>query len=359
MKIVIIGQFGIEAFGFHIKENLEAMGHEVVACIPFSNDKNVMMYRVTPIDKVINKIKRKMLFASPRLRRFSLKHIFVALKHIKCDLVICTYDYFLPDEIELIRKITGGKIILWFPDAISNYQRGLAIIAGYDALFYKEPYIVKYLHDIYKLNVFYLPEAFSKLRHTPTCDYHNENVLKDKYRCDIVMIGSLHSARLPLLERLTDFDLKIYGNRGTWWLNTSKVIQYHTNKFLSNHDKADAIKYAKISLNTIDPPEIYGVNVRTFEYAGAGGFQIAQHKKAIGDLFVCDREIVTYRTMDEMIQKVRYYLGHNDERNKIANAGKIRAWKDHDYQKRLTRLINMTFKENIIDEDRFDYRILK
>lgn len=357
MKIVIIGQFGIEAFGLHIKENLEAMGHNVISTIPFAEDESEMMYHIHKLFKIQTYIKRSLLFASPKLRKCVLKHIFSKINSRKCDLIICTYDYFLKDEISEIREKTGAKVVMWFPDHPGRLDRETVINAEYDAIFYKEPYLVRQFNNIYGLNVFYLPEAFSVLRHIPTRELSQEKI--KEYRCDIASIGSLHSARVPILEKLVKYNLKIYGSKGPWWLRTNNLVQYHTGKFLAYNDKADAIKYAKISLNTVQPTEFEGVNVRTFEYAGAGGFQLMQYKKALPDLFEIDKEVVTYKTADEMIEKIEYYLQHKAERIKIAQAGKERAWKDHDYQKRLTRLINMTFKGNITKEDRYDYHILK
>ena len=84
-----------------------------------------------------------------------------------------------------------------------------------------------------------------------------------------------------------------------------------------------------------------------------------QFKEGLPDLFEIDKEVVTYETAEEMIEKINYYLNHDEERQAIAEAGKNRAWKDHDYKKRLTRLINMTFKDMVTDKDRYDYRILK
>lgn len=350
MKIVIIGQFGLEAFGLHIAENLNTMGHKVLACIPFSEDKTQMMYKVSALNKTYSYINNSMLFASRKSRYYVTRHIFKRIDGIKCDLVICTYDYFLRDEVSRIRKMTGAKVVMWFPDAISGTGRELVLNAGFDAVFYKEPFFVRELVNIYKLNVFYLPEAFSVIQHTPTGQKSAKSV------CEVLVIASLHSARVPILKRLTKYDLKIYGSQGPWWLDTKVLKPFHAGQFVSYHEKADIIQNSKIALNTVSPTEIEGVNVRTFEYAGAGGFQLMEYKKALPELFVIDKEVVTYKTTDEMIEKIDYYLQHEKERNEIAEAGKIRAWKDHDYQKRLARLINMTFKEDATLEDRLDYR---
>jgi len=53
---------------------------------------------------------------------------------------------------------------------------------------------------------------------------------------------------------------------------------------------------------------------------------------------VPDREVVTYGTTREMIEKIRFYLAHEDERRNIAEAGYARVLRDHTYERRLRDL---------------------
>jgi spore maturation protein CgeB len=54
--------------------------------------------------------------------------------------------------------------------------------------------------------------------------------------------------------------------------------------------------------------------------------------------------MVFYRGAEELIQKVRYYLGHDDERRRIAKAGYERTIKDHTYEKRFREIFSIIFK---------------
>ena len=47
------------------------------------------------------------------------------------------------------------------------------------------------------------------------------------------------------------------------------------------------------------------------------------------DFFIADKEIVTYESPDEAIEKIEYLLEHEEERTAIAEAGKIRTLTDH------------------------------
>ena len=47
------------------------------------------------------------------------------------------------------------------------------------------------------------------------------------------------------------------------------------------------------------------------------------------DLFEEDKEVVTYSSIDEAVEKVTYLLNHPDEAEQIAKAGQARTLKDH------------------------------
>lgn len=355
MNITVVGSFDTENFGLHIAENLEHMGYHVRRVA--STKRHDAFQRYGRLNSVLRVLDRQMHFASAKTRRFVEKPVLEEIAAKPAELIITTFDFFFKEELDTIRAaIPGVKIVMWFPDHMKSFDRAFFMTAGYDALFFKDPFIVKNLYDIYEMNVFYLPEAFSKLRHTVTDDFEAR---RDEYDCDIAMIGSQHSFRVPLLEKLLDFDIKLYGVGNPWWLNTDKIKKFYTGKFAADHEKANAFCGAKIALNTLYFAEVEGVNVRAFEIAGAGAFQLVQWKPGLGDLFVLDKEVAAYHTAAELRQKIWYYLDHPEERKQIAAAGKARAWSEHSYEPRLQRLIDMTMKEeNATREVRLDYHIL-
>ena len=55
-------------------------------------------------------------------------------------------------------------------------------------------------------------------------------------------------------------------------------------------------------------------------------------------MFEPDKEVLTYRDEGELLDKVKYYLKHNDEGERIRVAGRRRALSDHTYQRRFNQL---------------------
>jgi spore maturation protein CgeB len=97
---------------------------------------------------------------------------------------------------------------------------------------------------------------------------------------------------------------------------------------------------ASIALNNQHPSEICGVNKRTFEIAAAGGFQLVSHRPGLDELFDDGRELVSYEGLDDLREKIRYYLVHDQLRQQIARAGQERVLAEHTYARRLHLLLD-------------------
>src|SRR5208283_3083358 len=106
-------------------------------------------------------------------------------------------------------------------------------------------------------------------------------------------------------------------------------------------EKAKAYLAAKILINTVHYCEIEGVNCTLFEAAGCDAFQIADWKPSLPELFEPEREVVTFRTRQELKAKVDYYLAHPAERQEIASRAYARAHREHTYEQRLEKMFEI------------------
>ena len=109
-----------------------------------------------------------------------------------------------------------------------------------------------------------------------------------------------------------------------------------------DHDKVRAFRGAKIVINDLRLSEIWGLNVRAFEVAGAGGFQLIGWRGGLQQLFSDGEEIVSYRGLSDLKSKIEIFLKDNDRRKAIAAAGMRRAFAEHTYELRLKLLIETT-----------------
>jgi hypothetical protein len=75
-------------------------------------------------------------------------------------------------------------------------------------------------------------------------------------------------------------------------------------------------------------------NMRIFEATGLGRFLLTEYHDNLPDLFDIGREIEVYHDEVELLDKIRHYLKHTDEREAIAERGRLRCHRDHDIRSR-------------------------
>jgi hypothetical protein len=113
--------------------------------------------------------------------------------------------------------------------------------------------------------------------------------------------------------------------------------------FVIGDDMVDAINSYKIHLNCNISNDI---NYRTFETCGCGTMLLTNYTPGLEKLFDIGKEIVVYTSIEDLDNKVKYYLENEDERNFIAESGHQRVKRDHTYFERSKKLIE------IINENR-------
>lgn len=102
-----------------------------------------------------------------------------------------------------------------------------------------------------------------------------------------------------------------------------------------------AMVYAcsKINLNISLKGIEGGTPQRVMDIMGAGGFMMTNYCAETAELFEEDKEIVMFRTPEELVEKAGYYLSHDEEREKIARAGHKKVLDCYTYEKKLKRLM--------------------
>lgn len=341
MIIAVIGKFNIEGSGLHIKEALIKMGNTVVCIDPEVKfmQFGFMGYKGRSMARTFYK---HFLGKIPLFRKLKANSIYKFYHEKKIDLTIVLHDYLSTQEITEIKKITLSPIALWFPDAISNFQKSMFFVAGYDYLFFVDQYIVDKLKEEFLLNTYLLPQCCN-----PT--YHKiENLIDteiDTYTCDIANVGNLYPSRIALYKHLTKYDFKMWGSKPSYWLTIPEIKKMITGVAVFQKEKAKAFGAAKIVLNNLHPAVINGINKRAFEIAGCGGFQIISHSTVVENLFEVGKEIVTYKNYEDLTTKLDYYLDSNNEseRKSIAAAAHKRTIKEHTYENRLNSMIQIIF----------------
>jgi spore maturation protein CgeB len=99
------------------------------------------------------------------------------------------------------------------------------------------------------------------------------------------------------------------------------------------------LQRSRVSLNThIDISSTHASNMRLYEATGVGSCLLTDAKSNLHELFKPDVEVVTYESAEECAEKVKYLLEHEEERQKIADAGQGRTLRDHTFDNRAVQL---------------------
>lgn len=80
--------------------------------------------------------------------------------------------------------------------------------------------------------------------------------------------------------------------------------------------------------------------LRHFEVPGCGAFQLTNANPELAQLFEPGREVAFFSDQQHLVEQVDYYLTHEDQRRAVAEAGWMRAQKEHTLQHRLVALLD-------------------
>jgi spore maturation protein CgeB len=337
MKVLVVGKFGVEEFGWHISTTLQAMGHDVQRHeIGYKRDNQAgpLKKRVESGVVLLEQLARQVPQVAVQLSRALLRE---AGRDI--DLTIVTHDLLTPDQVLGLRQRTGAPVVLWFPDAISQLGKAMFLNAPYDFLFFKEPYLVRaFRTDLHK-PAYYLPECCNPEVHRPV---ELSDADRQLYDCDIVQAGNMNANRVALFGMLTRYQVKLWGNSPPLWMHTGQIDKMLQRRFVAYEDKSRAFLGGKVLLNNLYPSELEGINARAFEAAGIGAFQLISHRSGLARLFVPGQEVVSFESYDDLIEKLDHYLPLEEERRRIGHNAHLRAFRDHTYRQRLQLLIETT-----------------
>jgi spore maturation protein CgeB len=79
---------------------------------------------------------------------------------------------------------------------------------------------------------------------------------------------------------------------------------------------------------------------RTFEVPGSGGFLLTDHVAYIEDYLTPGKEIGVFESPDDLVGQLRWWLEHEDERSRAAEAGYRRVRAEHTYDHRFAEIFD-------------------
>lgn len=160
-----------------------------------------------------------------------------------------------------------------------------------------------------------------------------EPLAADSCRYQVSFVGAAHGdrrERMSELERL-GVDVSCFGHG---WPSGS----------VDADEIPQIMRESVISLNFSNSKGENQVKARTFEVPGAGGFLLTENVAALEKFYIPGKEIVTFGSVQELAEKIKYYLAHPRERDAIARAGFARTSRDHTYDLRLKEVLDFAIQ---------------
>lgn len=109
----------------------------------------------------------------------------------------------------------------------------------------------------------------------------------------------------------------------------------------SRKESVFIFRYSKINLNITLRSIRSGIPLRAFEIMGSGGFLLTNFQEDFLDCFDPGVDFVYYESQEDLLDKVEYYLHHEEERRQIARNGYEKVKKFHTYEKRLETMLHI------------------
>lgn len=266
------------------------------------------------------------------------RELLQAVQAFHPDLLFVIKGVNIQPEVISEAKRHGVVTACWWVDDPMDFKRSLRRAPLYDFYFTNCRRSVKAYRQ-YGVNAFYLAGA---------CDpgLHKQAALASGERArlgsDLCFIGTHHPVREQVLSRLAGFDLKIWGPGWTKHLDRASPLRRAVQgEGIFWEEMVKAYNAARLGLNLHSWFGLrdFGLNQRIFEIAGCGTAQLTDWKEEVS-LHFQESEVAWYRTVDELMEKVRYYLDHPKEREELGRRGQWRAYRDHTFANRVAELLS-------------------
>ncbi|HEY9165185.1 MAG TPA: glycosyltransferase [Candidatus Kryptonia bacterium] len=175
----------------------------------------------------------------------------------------------------------------------------------------------------------------------------DQNEMEPAFRSDVVFAGHFEDDwRLDLLSNIArqGIDLKLFGTG--WDAAISALPEGHPLKRLLPIKPVRGIEYrkaicgAKISLSFLSKLNNDTYTRRSFEIPAMKSFMLSEYTDDLNSMFKEKVDAEYFRSADELLSKIEYYLKNESQRKEIALSGYERVKRDgHDVDSRMKQFL--------------------
>jgi spore maturation protein CgeB len=340
MKILFVGDLNTYGRTYQRYRVLQSLGHEVIAhsSVPVpliaGIDKPNLYYRIMwklgyhqdmtcANRKIIEIIKlhKPELFWNDKALAIGRR----TLEHIK---QLC------PD----IKMIFNSE-----DDMYSRHNQSVQFrnsLHLYEIIFTSKTYNVKELMQIGARRVEFMDQTYDQVLHRPLALTETD---KQRLAANVAFIGAYEDSRAEYMLFLANHGISVR----VWGIGWSALKKSHSNLIVEgvpiyNDEYVKALCASKISLCFLRKANRDLQTSRTFEIPACGVFMLAERTDEHLRLFKEGQEAEYFDTKEELLEKTRYYLKHDKERERIATAGRKRCIESgYSHHDKIIKMLNL------------------
>jgi spore maturation protein CgeB len=322
MRFLIAGYSHEDSFADNVRCALEEMGHEVrtLGDKHCTSQYGTWSYYFSLFHQKIN---------PHTVDEDGKKLLRIARKFCPNIVLSLTREYTSYVLAEL-KQISDAVMILWWGDTPANARRWGMMDRSWDLVFLKDATAVQKTRLV-RDDVYLLHEAMNPRWHKPLVTQSNQSV---------VVAGNWYAFRQALVRRLMSdgVDVALYGSSPPYW-SFPEIREAHSGRYIVRDEKSRIFGEALACLNSFQYSEGNSLNCRAFEIAGAGGLQLIEHRPAIEQCFEPGKELLVFRTYEELLDLIERARSVPEEMLRIREAGARRALAEHTYRHRLETIL--------------------
>lgn len=349
-KILILDGISLWPMGTEFYHALKSIFNETY----YLSQRNFSEKYFYNLRRMISKMKGDKLkensYVHPKLIYSEVKEKITAIQPTIVLVVGYSQNLIHRSDLESLKKKLGFQLVLWDTDS-ANFSHTIQAFEEYihhefmryDKIFSFSLAVTRYMQQLNIIPCEYL--------HFGAITYPHQPIAAHKKDIDVCFVGLPSVRRLFLLSGIKDETLCVIGKK---WKRIEKIVPDKIKASCNYKDCLGEELYetlfrSKIIVN-ITNSNFYGIdsgiNLRFFEALALKGFLLTDYFPEICNLFEPGKEIETYGSYEEFVDKIAFYSKNDDARNKISAAGHERFINNYTWTHRAKKLLELLEIEN-------------
>jgi spore maturation protein CgeB len=233
-----------------------------------------------------------------------------------------------PSTLRQVKNLRPSCVLIGYSpdDMASRHNQSsqfLGCLAWYDVYFTTKSFGVEELKSLGCRRVYFVPNAFDPNTHRPMKLSASR---KEHIGAPVGFVGTFERERARSMNFLASQGIKVrvYGNRWQSFHPTTPNLRIE-GRAVYGDDYAEVLSAFDIVLCYLRRINRDKQTTRSMEIPACGAFMLAERTDEHLELFQEGVEAEFFSSDDELLEKVRYYLAHPQERQRIAEAGRQRC----------------------------------